>query len=1042
MSFLSDLGSTNNKTAVKSSSANLSALEALGVQNQPTQQKDTAAGQNFPNSGLLTFPMAMLPNKTSTPSSTFDVVKEASQPSALDVVKQLPAGLSEASTQIFRGAIRGEQAVARSALEALGVKVPQYSTEGASRLEKAVGEQFIGNEPVPTISEYGKEILPKFAQKGPLPFVTGLGLTALDFTGWGGEKSAIKALTTAKDEGQVLKILKDVNVADDLAREYAPILAKTSTEAEVSKIITHIDDLQKTTSETNKGVEAISTIPTQNSKTGFLSADRQIPEGATVLTQEEQKARDQLARSNLSREIANTEKPPQLSSLDKPSLQNTDGNEFSPTWSYADSVAQTPTTRQEARDAFTAYDLHAGAAESIDNPQMFPSLTSGAMNFNDISGFKAQARDLYRNFEHFFGDRFQEAKRLILDPFDAAKARYVAEQKSILKDLKSTVVDGLGIAKGSKESAAVQQYGEGKRTFESLVEEFGKPKADNIVEADKWFRKTYDRLLDEVNATRRQIYPKNESKIIPYRQDYYRHFQEMSNGFEGLKGIFETPAGISPELSGISPFTKPKSKFASFMQPRFGVQTTEDAVGGFLKYLPSAMYAKNIDPQIPIFRNLAKDFATATEKTKNVNNFIEYLQDFANDLAGKTNAADRFIQKVIPGGRKAFRLIEFLNNRVKANVIVGNLSSAVAQIFNVPQGIASAKQFSVPGAIRTLGSIFADDKAISKSAFIKERYLHSSFNQFDVKILDKAKNFAAWMTGVLDEVGTKFIWNSHYEKALAEGVEDPIKYADDITRKLVAGRGVGEVPLIQKSKIFQLVAPFQLEVGNLWYVMGDMVKKKDFGGLATLFVANWLMNRVAEQVRGSDVTFDPINAVYEGIQEIKNEDNPLKGIAKAGGRVAGEVVSNVPLGQTLGSLYPEYGFDIPGIGKLTRKELMGEGDPTRYGTGLSIVRGLQDPIFKVLPGFGGAQLERSIQGVKAYDAGKVTNAKGDTKFEIDQNVANFLRTLLFGPNSTPEARAYFSGQSADKSGLPGLPELPSLPPLPELPPLPALPSLP
>ena len=56
-------------------------------------------------------------------------------------------------------------------------------------------------------------------------------------------------------------------------------------------------------------------------------------------------------------------------------------------------------------------------------------------------------------------------------------------------------------------------------------------------------------------------------------------------------------------------------------------------------------------------------------------------------------------------------------------------------------------------------------------------------------------------------------------------------YADRITRRSVAGRGIGELPLMQKSKIVKLLAPFQVEVSNQWEVMKDKAKTKDLTNL-------------------------------------------------------------------------------------------------------------------------------------------------------------------------------------------------------------------
>lgn len=683
-----------------------------------------------------------------------------------------------------------------------------------------------------------------------------------------------------------------------------------------------------------------------------------------------------------------------------------------------------------------------------------PAVQDMAWRIKDRSGFSYNIKDVYRNFRQAFGNGFGYVKTKYLDPLDNAKKSYVDMQQQYTDGLYDNIVKKFNIQKGSKESAAVQWYGEGKKvighddlievktgrkvkkprveqyTYKNLVNDFGQQKADKIVQADKWFREMYNNLIDQVNASRKQIYPSNPGKLVPYRDDYYRHFQEMSEGFEGVKNLFETPSQIDPglggikdlaegfmgiknlletpsqidpSLAGISEWTKPRSKFAGFMQRRGFGPYKADAVGGFLDYIKAASYATHIDPQISVFRGLAKDIAEGTAESRNANGFIKYLTEFANDLAGKTNPADRFIQDNIPGGRTTFRAINWANSRVKANTVVGNLSSTLAQIANVPQGIAYVKNpvHLTKGAGDMLASIFGAGKhakLYKQSQFVSERYLPKMYTRFDTKMLDQPKKFASWMLGVLDEVGTKFIWSSTYNKAAAEGIANPIKYADDVARRLVAGRGVGEMPLLQKSKLVQLVAPFQVEVGNLWHVMKDFVSAKDFSGLAMLFAADYILNKGMEQVRGSGVVFDPINAIVEALAE--EDITPLE----RGGRLFGEVLSNVPGGQTLAAMYPEYGTDkLP-----TRKELFGREDPTRFGSGLLVTKGLQDPLYKLLPSFGGAQIKKTLGGLDAIKEKGVYDKDGNQlKYPVATDPVNAAKGLLFGPGALRETDPYY-----------------------------------
>lgn len=679
------------------------------------------------------------------------------------------------------------------------------------------------------------------------------------------------------------------------------------------------------------------------------------------------------------------------------------------------------------------------------------SLTSGdtvRYDYRDITGFQGAARDLYRNFEAFFGKRFPEIKKIILDPFDASKGAMIDEVTKLGDEIENGIVKKYGFARGSRESRAIMDYGERaitkdekvpgidfeNTTRDGLVRKFGPKKADQIIEAEGWFRKEYDRLIDEANTVRAAIYPNNPAKLIPKRGDYFRHFQELGTTFRDLLSLFETPAGIDPKLAGISEFTSPKSKFLSFAQERVGQGSERDAIGGFLNYAPSFAYMKHIDPHIGQFRYLRRQLAEnaptpgVTEilekggtqvktRQKGINNFLTYLNHFSNDLAGKTNPAERYIQEVIPGGRTAMKVINWVNSRIKANQILGNLSSSLAQAFNLPQGIASAKLYMLPGATRTLAGMFEKDAPMAASAFLKERYAQPLTSRFKLDWVthpikgstERTKDAAAWLTQALDEVATKWTWNAHYDKALAEHIENPVKYADDVTRRLVAGRGVGEVPLLQKSKIFQLAAPFTLEVGNAWSVMKEFAKGKNGNPIATLavfFVASYLMNEGAQQVRGSRVVFDPINSLLEGLSQAQDEanagDDPVRIGMKFAGRQLGEMLSNIPLGSTFAAAVPDQ-FTVLGQ-TYQRKEFFGSGDPGRYGNPLLTISAFSDPLYKLFPPFGGAQVKRTQQAVQSMIDGEVKTAAGATSFKTPTGALSVMQAFLFGKNATSEAQ--------------------------------------
>lgn len=627
-------------------------------------------------------------------------------------------------------------------------------------------------------------------------------------------------------------------------------------------------------------------------------------------------------------------------------------------------------------------------------------------NIQDITAIDANFKPVTRIIDKAFGKDAPNVKRRLIEPLDAAKGALVDERNQLALRLKTEVVDRLGIKKGSAESRLVQIFGEKKMDLPTLQRQA--PRSwGKIVEADKWFRQEYDRLLDEVNSVRSQIYPNNPDKIIPRRGDYYRHFQELT-GFEGVKNLFEGPSNIPTALAGISDSTQPKGKFLSFAQKRLGDKSTEDAVGGFIDYIRASTYAKHVDPHISKFQGVAKeleDAATATDSPELGSRLAEFFRDYSGDLAGKTNALDRGVQKVV--GRKAFQILDAVNTRVKLNTILGNLSSSVAQAGNVPQMIGNfgAKNFAA-GFTDVLRNTGKGDRLINDSNFIKERYAKDVADSFDSGVLASTKKFAGWVTQALDEISTKSGWYAAHRQALEQGVSNPVKYADNAVRDMVAGRGIGEVPLVQKSRIFQLVAPFQLEVQNLWQVMGKNVSEREFGKLVKFMVAAYGFNKAAEEIRGNGVTFDPIQAVISAYDTFEEEENKGIGALKAGGRLAGEVLSNTVGGQTLAGLYPEYGIKF-GDETVTREELFGDEDPTRFGGGLIAAKGIQDPLYKLLPSYGGNQIKKTIEGGKTVARGYSETKKGDIKYPVESTPENVVKSLAFGSPASDEGKEYY-----------------------------------
>lgn len=214
------------------------------VTTKPTPQPPNPEIQK----AFLNLPSVNRTTSNTTPSSILNV--QSKQPKKpLDINFFVQQTLPKAAVGTARSLMRGGLALGKTISE-LGpqgrVAQPAYSTEGASRLEKAVAKTLVGDEPIPNLTEYGKEFLPKAAEKGPLPFLAGTILAGLDFTGLGGEKNAVKALVKATKADDVIKLLKKANVSEDLAKIYAPKLVAETNPEVVGNLLKNINQAQHT----------------------------------------------------------------------------------------------------------------------------------------------------------------------------------------------------------------------------------------------------------------------------------------------------------------------------------------------------------------------------------------------------------------------------------------------------------------------------------------------------------------------------------------------------------------------------------------------------------------------------------------------------------------------------------------------------------------------------------------------------------------------------------------------------------------------------
>ena len=265
-----------------------------------------------------------------------------------------------------------------------------------------------------------------------------------------------------------------------------------------------------------------------------------------------------------------------------------------------------------------------------------------------------------------------------------------------------------------------------------------------------------------------------------------------------------------------------------------------------------------------------------------------------------------------------------------------------------------------------------------------------------------------------DKAATTYIWYSAYSEGVRKKLDNPRLHADRITRRSVAGRGIGELPLMQKSKVIQAIAPFQVEVSNSWEIMKEKGKQGDLIAFLLDSASAWALNSLAEFVFGDKVIPDIVDIISDMIDKFKDDEPIEKNIGQATLRAGGGIMSAMPYASVIASAF------IPD--EELRSEIFGDDDPSRYGVGVFgleqitnlAVKGIagnleEDDIIDfaasyVLP-MGGKQIARSYKGYKDISAGGSYTNKGQLRFPIT-TTGDKARTLMFGAYSTKKGQEY------------------------------------
>lgn len=448
---------------------------------------------------------------------------------------------------------------------------------------------------------------------------------------------------------------------------------------------------------------------------------------------------------------------------------------------------------------------------------------------------------------------------------------------------------------------------------------------------------------------------------------------------------------------------------------------------------------------------IAELFAAEKNNTR-YSDLAVWLKNYGDVLAGKQFGGDRGAEH--RGGRGILKLGTQLTQAFARANVAGNVSSAVNQIAQLPTILGERRKRSIAQATAE----FAAGKLRQfqmDSDFITGKkgvdYISNTFADSFMSGMFKPAEF-------VDTMMSTIAARAAYLDAIRDGKthEEAMRAADAYARSIMGDRTKGAKPLMFHSKtpVMQMVNMFQIEALNSWehvsqdlprqfrQIAAESGKAKAARVLSSVILktvlAAFVVNRVTEELYGGtpapfDIIGMSMNFIASG-EGLTTNDWIRYMLNKASNAMFGtDMFDDVPT--------PQEGFDwgnavedtlynisneVPFLSNLSG--MVGVGDrtlmmPDLFGKGKDLwdaatEHGLISPesgeallglVTQAIPG--GRQINKTYSGIKTIVEGGRTKGFGDKErlqYPVERNVGTALQNILFGPNATPQANAYWA----------------------------------
>jgi len=627
------------------------------------------------------------------------------------------------------------------------------------------------------------------------------------------------------------------------------------------------------------------------------------------------------------------------------------------------------------------------------------------LNWKDKPAFGLSRETFERNIDRVAGSDSKAVREFVVDPIaenETKRARFLTDLRTEVRD----EMKRLAIKANTEADADVMRFGEGRLGEEALIKKYGQSRANQIIEASQYFRKTYDKLLDSINETRKKF----GYAIIPARKDYFRHFQEIGSYIEQF-GVMLKSEDLPTSISGMTEFFTPGKPFTNVELRRYAKETKESAIRGLDNYLNASSrqifhtdsvqrirqlegYLRNQAKYYEDIQNMVEGIVKELPPKVNLPNFVANLKEYGNLIAGKKSVVDRGLEAYV--GRKVFTVLDFLRRQTGANMVGGNISSALTNFIPFTQVAAATDKIPfLRGMLSTITDIANKDKRLIdgiQSGFLTRRFVEDVIHP---NALEKTRDIISSLFKFVDYFTSKTAVAGKYYELVKKGMsaEDAMKAADQFAAKVIADRSIGQQPNLFASKSFGTLMQFQLEVNNIVsWILRDLPKeakgkKAILAGMVTqYFLYSYIYNNIFEHFTGRRPTIDPIHGglTLAGLTDQSEEQTINQRVME----FSKDVANNIPFVSFITGGRLPVSAGVPNLVKV----FQGEDIPQELA---------KPAIFFGAP-FGGLQAKKTFEGVKSFLTKEVKTKAGNVKAEISQTFGNFLRGAVFGPSAFKE----------------------------------------